>query len=110
MKAGGEGLMLHRGASLYRGERNDDLLKLKPYDDAEAVVVGHVPGKGRTPAGSARSRCGRPGACASRLGTGLTDAERRDPPPVGSTVTYRYVGLNASGVPRFASFLRVRTE
>jgi hypothetical protein len=29
---------------------------------------------------------------------------------VGSQVTYRYAGLNASGVPRFASFLRVRRE
>lgn len=35
VKAGGEGLMLHRADSFYRAERNDDLLKLKPYEDAE---------------------------------------------------------------------------
>jgi len=36
VKQGGEGLMLHRGASLYRQSAADDLLKLKPYEDAEA--------------------------------------------------------------------------
>jgi DNA ligase 1 len=110
VKAGGEGLMLHRGASLYRGERNDDLLKFKPYDDAEAVVVAHLPGKGRNEGRLGALEVMTPEGLRFGLGTGLTDAQRHDPPPVGSTVTYRYVGLNASGVPRFASFLRVRTE
>ena len=45
--AGGEGLMLRDGRSLYRAGRSDDLLKLKTFDDAEAVVVDHVPGKGQ---------------------------------------------------------------
>ncbi|MBP6778577.1 MAG: DNA ligase, partial [Piscinibacter sp.] len=44
------------------------------------------------------------------LGTGFSDAQRRDPPPLGATITYRHAGLNASGVPRFASFLGVRLE
>jgi DNA ligase-1 len=110
VKAGGEGLMLHRGASLYRAERNDDLLKLKPYDDAEAVVVGHLPGKGKHAGRLGALEVRTPEGLRFALGTGLSDGERRDPPPVGNTVTYRYVGLNASGVPRFASFLRVRTE
>ncbi|RZI96564.1 MAG: DNA ligase, partial [Rubrivivax sp.] len=42
-----------------------------------------------------------------KLGTGFSDAQRRDPPPVGATVTYRYRDLTSSGKPRFASFLRV---
>ena len=45
-----------------------------------------------------------------RLGTGFSDAERRDPPPIGSTVTFKYYGLTATGLPRFASFLRVRED
>jgi len=44
------------------------------------------------------------------LGTGFTDAQRRDPPPLGTTVTYRYRELTSRGLPRFASFLRVRDE
>ena len=42
-----------------------------------------------------------------RLGTGFSDAQRSDPPPIGSLVTYRYRDLTPSGRPRFASFLRV---
>ena len=39
--------MLHRGASLYTAARNDDLLKVKPHEDAEARVVGHQAGRGK---------------------------------------------------------------
>lgn len=107
---GGEGLMLHRGNSLYRAERSDDLLKLKIHDDAEARVVAHLPGKGK--------HQGRLGALLVetaqglrfRLGTGFSDAERDAPPPLGSWVTYRYHGLHPSGLPRFASFLRLRPD
>jgi len=107
---GGEGLMLHRGSSLYRGERNDDLLKLKPYQDAEATVVAHLPGKGRNADVLGALVVQTPGGLRFSLGSGFSDAERRNPPPVGSQVTYRYVALSAAGMPRFASFLRVRTE
>ena len=47
VKAGGEGLMLHRAAALYVTGRSDALLKLKPLDDTEAIVVAHIPGKGK---------------------------------------------------------------
>jgi len=108
VRMGGEGLMLHRGGSLYRAERSTDLLKFKPFDDAEARVLGHVPGRGR--------HKGRMGALLVetedgrrfKLGTGFTDAEREQPPAVGSWVSYRYNGVNDSGLPRFARFLRVR--
>ena len=32
--------MLHRGSSLYKGMRNDGLLKVRTHDDAEAKVIG----------------------------------------------------------------------
>lgn len=110
VKAGGEGVMLHRGESLYRAARNDDLLKFKPYDDAEGQVMAHLPGQGK--------HTGRLGALLVqtqagprlKLGTGFTDAQREDPPPVGTWVTYRYRGTTDKGIPRFASFLRVRED
>src|ERR1035441_800645 len=40
------------------------------------------------------------------VGSGLTNALRRDSPPVGSSVTYRYRDLTSSGLPRFATFVR----
>lgn len=115
VKSGGEGLMLHRGESLYQALRNDDLLKLKTHEDAEARVIAHLPGQGKY-AGmlgallvESPGRDGKP-ARRFKLGSGLSDAERRRPPAVGSWVTYRYRGLNDSGLPRFASFARVRDD
>ncbi|WP_307608664.1 DNA ligase [Variovorax boronicumulans] len=110
VKMGGEGLMLHRGSSPYRGERNNDLLKVKPYDDAEARVVGHVTGKGRNSHRLGALVVETPEGKRFKLGSGLTDAERENPPAIGAWVTYRFNGTNASGLPRFARFMRVRED
>ena len=107
---GGEGLMLHRGTSLYTAGRGDDLLKLKAHEDAEAVVVGHLPGKGRLTGMLGALLVETPEGLRFRLGTGFSDEERRNPPPLGATVTYKYYGRTRNGVPRFASFLRIRDE
>lgn len=117
VKAGGEGLMLHRGASLYTAARNGDLLKVKPHEDAEARVVGHQPGQGKYTGmlGAllvetvASGNAAGPGV-RFKIGTGLSDAQRRTPPPLNSVVTYRFRGLTDGGVPRFASFVRVATD
>jgi DNA ligase-1 len=42
------------------------------------------------------------------LGTGFSDALRTSPPPMGAVVTYRYRDRTSTGLPRFASFVRVR--
>ncbi|KAB2928661.1 MAG: DNA ligase [Dechloromonas sp.] len=110
LKAGGEGLMLHRADAPYESGRSDTLLKLKPWLDAEAVVVAHLPGKGKYAGQLGALRLRLPDGRQFSLGTGFTDVQRRDPPPIGSTVTYRYRELTASGLPRFASFLRRRDE
>lgn len=105
--AGGEGLMLHRADAPVASGRSDLLLKLKPLADAEAVVVGHEPGKGRFAGQLGALELQTPDGVRFKLGTGFTDAQRRDPPPIGATVTYRYRDLTPTGKPRFASFLRV---
>lgn len=111
VKNGGEGLMLHRAASFYQAGRSDDLLKLKPYDDAEAKVIAHLPGKGKHKGVLGALLVETAEGLRFRIGTGFSDAERRNPPAPGSWVTYRHIGLNeASGIPRFASFMRVRQD
>ena len=45
-----------------------------------------------------------------RLGSGLSDALRRQPPPIGTRITYRYQHLTKNGVPRFPRYLRVRED
>jgi len=104
---GRAGVMLRQPGSPYEVGRSATLLKVKRFQDAEARVVGHEPGKGR--------HKGRLGALlvelASRkrfaVGTGLSDAERGNPPAIGSLIQFRYQDLTDGGVPRFPSFVRV---
>jgi DNA ligase-1 len=110
VRAGGEGLMLHRGASLYRAGRSDDLLKLKEHEDAEARVLAHLPGKGRHAGRMGALWVEMPTGQRFRLGAGFSDADRNHPPPVGAWVTYRFRGTHDGGLPRFASYLRVRED
>lgn len=110
IKEGGEGLMLHRKSALYHQGRNQDLVKLKRYEDAEAEVVGYHQGKGKYLGMLGALEVETPSGIRFKLGSGLTDAERRNPPVLGSIVTYKYYGVTSNGVPRFASFMRVRSN
>ena len=110
VRAGGEGLMLHRGASLYRAGRSDDLIKVKTHEDTEARVVAHLPGKGRHAGRMGALLVETPSGQRFRLGAGFSDADRERPPPVGSWVTYRFRGTHDGGLPRFASFVRERED
>ena len=107
---GGEGLMLHRADARWQPGRTDALFKLKPELDEEGLVVGHLPGKGRLVGMTGALLVQMPSGQRFALGSGLSDVLRRNPPPEGAWVTYRYRGRTPSGLPRFASFLRVREE
>ncbi|MGO3127234.1 MAG: DNA ligase [Luteimonas sp.] len=108
--AGGEGLMLHHANARYGVGRSNALLKLKPHDDAEARVLAHAPGTGKYTGMLGALVVEHHDGRQFRIGTGFTDAQRADPPPPGSWVTYRYNGLTSTGLPRFARFLRVRDD
>jgi len=107
---GGEGLMLRRPGSGYEVGRSHSLLKVKSFFDTEARVVGHQAGAGRH-----RGRLGAllvelQDGTAFAVGSGLSDAERDDPPPVGSIITFRYQELSDGGVPRFPTYVGVRHD
>jgi DNA ligase-1 len=110
VKAGGEGLVLHRAEALYLAGRSDDLLKYKPYLDAEARVIAHLAGHGKYTGLLGALVVETESGQRFRLGSGFSDQERRQPPAIGTWVTYRYRDVTASGLPRFASYLRVRTD
>ena len=102
--------MLHLANAPYVTGRNAALLKLKKVADAEAEVVAHAPGKGKFKGVLGALDVKTEDGQRFRLGTGFTDAQRQNPPAVGSTVTYSYRDLTPSGKPRFASFLREFAE
>ena len=109
-KLGGEGLIVRRPDAMYHAGRSADILKVKSHQDAEATVVAHLPGHGRN-----RGRLGAllvefEDGTRFKIGSGFRDAEREDPPPVGSVITLKYYGTYASGIPKFPSFVRQRLD
>ena len=130
---GGEGVVIRKRNGLWIPERSYDLLKFKPFKDAEAKVTGYYAGR-ETDRGS--KLLGMMGALElDYQGTifkisGFTDAERefssgpamewaivhpgeRCPDwiastyfPVGATITFRYRELSNDGVPKEARYLR----
>lgn len=106
----GEGLMLHHKDNLYHNGRSDRLLKMKQHQDAEAVVIGYEEGNGKF--------SGMIGAIwvltaeniKFKIGSGFKDNDRENPPLIGSIITYRYNGYTDNGIPRFARYLRGRSN
>ncbi|WP_225972441.1 DNA ligase [Ephemeroptericola cinctiostellae] len=107
-REGGEGLMLHLASAVYETGRSDVLYKLKPLQDAEAVVVAHLRGNGKYAHQLGALRVRGADGREFNVGGGLSDAQRAHPPEIGSTITYQFNDLTAAGLPRFARFLRVR--
>jgi len=108
VNAKGEGLMLHHQDAIYHEGRSKQLMKLKKHYDAEAVVVAHLKGKGKYKNYLGSMLVRMPNGIEFKLGSGFSDLQRKNPPAIGSTVTYKYFSKTARGVPRFASFMRIR--
>ena len=107
---GGEGLVLHHWDALWQPGRSNAVRKLKPHADEEGRVLALIAGKGQFEGQMGALLLETPDKKRFALGSGFSQAERRAPPPVGSWVTYRYRDRTPQGIPRFASFLRVRSE
>ena len=103
---GGEGLVLHHAEAPQATGRGPWLWKHKPQHDAEALVLAHLPGQGRFAGQLGALQVRTEGGVELAIGTGFSDADRRQPPAVGQTITFTHRGYTAGGVPRFASYLR----
>ena len=104
----GEGLMLHHQDALYQTKRSRDLMKLKKFEDAEATVIAYLPGKGKYEGLLGAILVKNEEGVTFKIGTGFSDKERSNPPPIGSLITYRFTGKTNNNIPRFASFVRIR--
>lgn len=110
VQLGGEGLMLRQPESSYVAGRSATLLKVKRFHDAEARVIGHQPGAGRHRGRLGALRVELPNGVQFAVGSGFIDREREQPPAIGSLITFRYQELTDRGVPRFPTFVRVRSD
>lgn len=105
---GAEGLMIREPGSFYDIGRSRTLLKVKQFHDGEAVVTGYTKGAGRHKGVVGALEVRMSNGKEFNLGTGLSDEERRNPPSIGSTVTFTFAELTEDGIPRFSSFVCVR--
>lgn len=110
LSLGGEGVMLKDASKEYFDGRSDYLLKVKEADDMEAKVIGYKEGNGKFKGmmGSLHVETG--GGVKFFIGSGFSDETRKNPPKIGSTVTFKYFGFTKLGKPKFASFIRVRED
>lgn len=102
-----EGLVLHLASAEFQVGRTEVVCKLKPQHDAEARVIAIQAGQGKYQGMMGALLLETPEGMRFKLGTGFDDEQRRYPPAVGSIVTYRYRDRTSSGLPKFASFIRV---
>jgi DNA ligase 1 len=107
---GGEGLMLCKPGGLYVGTRSrtENILKVKQFTDAEAVVIAHNPGKGKHKGRLGGLEVRMPDGKTFSVGSGIKDSMRKDPPKVGTVITYRFTETTDSGLPKCASFVAIR--
>jgi DNA ligase 1 len=114
----GEGVMLRQPGSYYEPRRSSTIYKFKRFLDAEAEVVGyeeinvHTPSNAHLKGATGKLICWNPdlfGGQKFKVGSGLTDALRLHPPPIGTTITFRYQEVTGkNGVPRHARYLTRR--
>ena len=109
-KHGGEGLIVRNPQALYAAGRSVEILKVKNFQDAEATVVAHLPGKGRNEGRLGSLLVELDNGKQFKIGSGFSDVDRESPPPIGAIVTFKFYGKYQSGIPKFPSFLRIRLD
>lgn len=120
---GGEGAVVREPNAPYERKRSKNALKFKKFKDAECEVIAVNKGSGKYAnfAGSLtckalgskddKERAGEPKeGTIFKIGSGLSDENRQEPPKIGSIITYKFQNLTANGKPRFPIFLRIRED
>jgi DNA ligase-1 len=112
LKIGGEGLMLRNWAVPYYYGRSWDLLKVVKDERAEFDVIDHTAGEGKNEGVCGALVCITEAGNVFQVGSGLTDADRKSPPPVGARVTVEFKGWTggAKSVPRCPRYIDLRTD
>ncbi len=104
---GGEGLVIRSALAPYESKRSKNAFKLKKSKDAECEVVAHTEGKGKY-SGMLGALVCRYNGTSFKIGSGLSDETRRNPPKIGTIITFKYQSLTPRGIPRFPVFWRIK--
>lgn len=109
-KLGGEGLIVRAPDAYYSIGRSPTILKVKSYQDDEATVLKHLPGRGRNSGRLGSLLVELNDGTQFKIGSGFSDLQREAPPPIGAVITFKHYGTYQSGIPKFPSFLRIRQD
>ena len=114
IKKGAEGVMLRAPNSPYEGKRTAHLLKYKKLFDAECRIIGYKKGTGKYRDLLGSFKCELISNPKIKFDiSGMNDNIRNNyikTHPIGTTVTFTYMGLSTSGVPRHPQYLRIREK
>jgi len=106
---GGEGVVVRDPNAPYVRKRSSTILKVKTFKDDECKIVGYTEGKGRYKEEVGAIICMLKDKTRFKIGSGLTKDFRKNPPPIGTIVTFKYKELTTKNrKPRFPIFMRVR--
>ncbi|MBZ7970652.1 DNA ligase [Campylobacter sp. RM3125] len=108
VKNKGEGVVIRKNLGSYERGRSKQALKLKPYNDAECQVIGYTKGKGKFENQIGALICKTTDNKIIKIGSGLKDKDRKNPPSIGAIITYKFSGFTKNSLPRFPVFLRIR--
>lgn len=105
---GGEGVVVRNPVLSYHTGRSHSSLKVKSFQDAECKVTGYKEGKGKFTGLTGALYCQMDDKHIIAIGSGLSNKERKNPPAIGSIITYKHNGYTSKGNPRFPVYLRIR--
>ena len=107
---GGEGVVVRDPKALYIAKRTNKVLKVKTFLDRECRITAYNEGHGKFKGLLGSVTCILDNNITFKIGSGFTLDERKNPPPIGSLITFKYKEFTKYGKPRFPVFLRVREE
>ena len=109
---GAEGVMLRAPNSPYESKRTSLLLKVKQLFDDECKIIGYKPGTGKYANMLGAFECELVKNKKIKFTiSGMDDTIRQNykkTHPIGTKVTFTYMGLSSGGVPRHPNYLRIR--
>jgi len=105
---GGEGVVVRDPNSPYIAKRTSKALKVKSFYDTECKVIKYIEGHGKFKGMLGSLECKLENGTMFKVGSGFTNRQRKNPPPIGSSITFKYKEFTKYGKPRFPIFLRIR--
>ncbi|WP_158654388.1 DNA ligase [Helicobacter pametensis] len=105
----GEGIVIRDKSAPYYTGRNKQAMKCKTYQDRECKITRFIQGKGKFE-GMVGSFLCQDGEKIIKIGSGMDENFRKNPPSIGTIITYKFFGHTNKGNPRFPTFLRIRSD